>query len=156
MIKYALRCAEGHDFEAWFPDSAAYEAQAAAGHVACPTCGSLEVRKQIMAPAVRTRKAADPVPAKPSAPPQRDPEAPPGPERLAEIAAQVRAHIAKTHADVGDRFAEEARAMHRGEKDPAPIIGETTPQEAKALKDEGVPAAPLPPMFAPNAKKALN
>src|SRR5208282_808762 len=52
MIKYALGCAEGHAFESWFPDSAAYEKQRKRGFVVCPECGSTRVDKAIMAPAV--------------------------------------------------------------------------------------------------------
>ena len=52
MIKYALGCAEGHAFDSWFPDSAAYEKQRKRGFVVCPECGSTRVEKAIMAPAV--------------------------------------------------------------------------------------------------------
>ena len=52
MIKYALGCAEGHAFDSWFPDSAAYEKQRKRGFVVCPECGSTRVDKAIMAPAV--------------------------------------------------------------------------------------------------------
>lgn len=59
MIRYALQCDQGHGFEAWFGDSAAYDDQAARGLVECPLCGSRGVSKQIMAPAVAgTRKTA--------------------------------------------------------------------------------------------------
>ena len=52
MIKFALACDKGHDFESWFPDGAAYEKQARRGLIACPECGSTRVAKAIMAPAV--------------------------------------------------------------------------------------------------------
>ena len=52
MIKYALGCAEGHEFESWFSDSAAYERLRKRRLVACPECGSTDVDKAIMAPAV--------------------------------------------------------------------------------------------------------
>ena len=52
MIRYALGCAEGHAFDSWFPDSAAYDKQRERGLVACPECGSTRVDKAIMAPAV--------------------------------------------------------------------------------------------------------
>ena len=50
MIRYALICQQGHQFESWFQDSAAYDKQAKRGLVSCPHCGSAKVEKAIMAP----------------------------------------------------------------------------------------------------------
>ena len=50
MIRYALNCEQGHTFESWFQNSAAYDEQAKRGLVACPICGSAKVEKAIMAP----------------------------------------------------------------------------------------------------------
>lgn len=143
MIRYALVCDQEHEFEAWFASSDAYDSQAAAGYVECPMCGSHEVKKQIMAPHVSmaTRRKGEP-------------DAPP--KDFHELAAKVREHIRKTHVYVGDRFAAEARAMHEGAKDEAPIYGEATLAEAEALREDGVPVAPLPPPFAPTPPKKVN
>ena len=54
MIAYNLICSDGHEFEGWFKDSAAFDAQAKQGVVTCPFCGDDEVKKAIMAPAVKT------------------------------------------------------------------------------------------------------
>ncbi len=143
MIRYALVCDREHEFEAWFAGSDAYDKQAKKGLVECPICGSQKVEKQIMAPAVSasTRdKGKSGVP----------------PKDFHEFAAKVRDHIKKTHVYVGDKFATEARAMHDGTKDEAPIYGEATPAEAEALRDEGVPVAPLPAPFAPTPPKKVN
>jgi hypothetical protein len=143
MIRYGLVCDREHEFEAWFPSSDGYDQQAAAGFVECPTCGSQKIQKQIMAPAVSgsTRE-------------KNKPDAPP--KDFHEFAAKVRSHIKKTHVYVGDKFAAEARAMHDGTKNEAPIYGEATPAEAEALRDDGVPVAPLPPPFAPIPPKKAN
>lgn len=148
MIRYALACEDcDHAFEAWFASSEAYDRQAKRRLVACPECDGRRVGKQIMAPAVKTTKG-------------KAPEA--GPEQiLAEFAARARAHVAENFDYVGDGFAEEARAIHYGEIDDRPIWGETTPEEREALREEGVPALPLPAPFAPKppkrkAGKALN
>jgi len=129
MIRYALICDGAHEFEAWFAGSDAFDEQVKAGLVECPVCGSTGVVKQIMAPAIsaKTRAKGDMG------------------VKFAEMAAKVRNHIRDTHVYVGDKFADEARAMHAGEKDEAPIYGEATREEAEALRDDGVPAAPLPP-----------
>ena len=51
MIKYALVCAKGHEFESWFPDSAAFDKQRGAALSHAPTAAR-RGRKAIMAPAV--------------------------------------------------------------------------------------------------------
>ena len=95
--------------------------------------------KQIMAPAVKTRNSQDPAP---------------DPERLMQaFAEKARQHVAENFDYVGSDFAEEARAMYYGETDDRPIWGETTPEEREALKEEGVPALPLPAPFAPKPPK---
>jgi hypothetical protein len=142
MIRYALRCEAGHGFEAWFSSSDDYDMQAARGLVECPVCGSTEVGKQIMAPAVRT-----------STKPERMINGAPD---VADIARRVQAHIRANFDYVGDRFAAEARAMHAGEKPQALIYGEATPKERQALESEGVPALPLPDAFAPVPPKKAN
>lgn len=168
MIRYALVCAEDHEFEAWFASSDAYDEQAAAGLVECPVCGTTEVTKQVMAPAVSSKTKAkgarthsnqpDVVPDSASASASHGdrPSVPGDAKEFEAFAAKVRAHIRSTHTYVGESFAQEARAMHEGEKDQSAIYGEATPEEAKALREDGVPAAPLPPPFAPIPPKKAN
>lgn len=142
MIRYALHCeACDADFEAWFASSDAYDDQAHQGLVHCPDCGSGRTAKQIMAPAVRN--AVDVAPEAKLQTLAR---------RFAEAARQ---HISENFDYVGDRFADEARAMYYGEVESRPIWGDTTADEARTLHDEGVPAAPLPAPFAPPRPKPL-
>jgi hypothetical protein len=144
VIRYALACEHDHPFEAWFASSEDYDGQAERGLVECPFCGSRQVRKQIMAPAVAgTRKAGTASPAEAHA---------------AMIAAmgRVRAHVEQNFDYVGDRFAREARRMHEGEAESRAIYGEATRSEVKALAEDGVPVAPLPPAAAPRPKESLN
>ncbi|TVQ52486.1 MAG: DUF1178 family protein [Rhodobacteraceae bacterium] len=141
MIRYDLRCAEGHGFESWFRDSAAYDALHAAGQVACAVCGSTSVDKALMAPAVRSarRRAAEPAETAPqpmlSTPPQ-------GP--MAEALTALRAKLEAEADYVGPAFAAEARRIHEGAAERRAIWGEATGAEAKALVEDGVPVAPLP------------
>ena len=137
MIRYALRCAEGHEFESWFPDSGAYERLRKRGLVVCPECGSTEVGKAIMAPAVVGPEHA-------------------GAERRAETLVdderrQVRAMVARLRrdieantVDVGARFPEMARAIHQGDEPEQAIRGRASPKEARALIEEGVQVMPMP------------
>ncbi|MEQ8406555.1 MAG: DUF1178 family protein [Oceanicaulis sp.] len=150
MIRYALTCEEEHGFEAWFASSDDYDRQAEAGLVECPHCGSVEVRKQVMAPAISTgrRKAARQTPL------AGDGDG--GAPDLQTLARKVQAHIRSNFDYVGENFAKEARAIHAGDKPERMIYGETTPAERDALKDDGVPCAPLPEPFAPTPPKKAN
>ena len=133
MIRYALTCDHDHGFEAWFASSADYDTQIERGLVECPACGSVQVRKQIMAPAVSgTRKTAAPeLQAKMQT-------------MMMEAAREVRAHVEQNFDYVGDAFAREARDIHEGRSEKREIYGEATPEEVRKLKEDGVPCAPLP------------
>lgn len=142
MIRYALVCGAGHDFEGWFGGSDDFDAQSARGLVSCPMCGSPEVRKQIMAPAVVTTKGRE--------------AKTPGPSRemMMEMVSQVRRHVEDNFDYVGGAFAREARAIHEGKSEARGIYGEASPEEARALVEDGVPVAPLPQ--APPDRQDLN
>ena len=135
MIKYALQCDQAHAFEGWFGSSADYDDQAARGLVECPVCGSRGVSKQVMAPAVAGTKA------------QRSAPAPDPKMREMMMAAmgEVRRHVEENFDYVGDAFAKEARAIHEGKSEERGIYGEASPSEVKALVEDGVRVAPLPP-----------
>lgn len=144
MIRYALTCDAAHPFEAWFGGSADYDDQAARGLIECPLCGSREVRKQIMAPAVAGTKRTAPAP-EIAAKVQT---------MMMEAAREVRAHVEAKFDYVGDSFAKEARAIHEGRSEHRDIYGEATPAEVQKLKEDGVPCSPLPP--APLEPRKLN
>ena len=55
MIRYALKCDQAHEFEAWFKSSDAFEAQIRRKLLTCPECGDGAIEKAIMAPAVARR-----------------------------------------------------------------------------------------------------
>lgn len=149
MIRYALKCPEGHGFESWFASSAAYERLRQAGHVTCPVCGSAAVEKALMAPQLAPERAGAapglPVPAgaAPETPPAPD-ATPKAPDPRAEAIARLRAEVEKNSEYVGGRFAQEARRIHTGDAPERTIHGEARPDEARALIEEGVPIAPLP------------
>ena len=147
MIKYALACDKGHTFESWFAASAAYDKQAKRGLVTCPVCNSAKVEKAIMAPRLsgtRKQAKAQAVEAAPAA--DKAPVAMMSPMEmeLRSKLKELREHIVKNADNVGERFANEARAMHYGDKEHRPIYGEASPEEAKSLIDEGIEVSPLP------------
>lgn len=152
MIRFSLRCAEGHGFDSWFASAAAFDALAAAGRLECAVCGGTQVDKAPMAPAVATGGAASgdragapdrpggrhggPAPNRPFSGP---------PEHPVEVAlAALRRHVEENSDYVGLDFAAEARAIHEGRSPERAIHGEARPDEARRLLEDGVPVAPLP------------
>jgi hypothetical protein len=150
MIRYTLRCEGDHTFESWFQSSSAYETQVKRKLVGCPVCNSHKVEKAIMAPRVIGKKAASASAPPAEAPPAEAPSAAPTPLLMAqerELRAklkELRDHIVSNADNVGERFPAEARKMHYGDIEHRPIYGEASPEEARALIDEGVEVSPLP------------
>ena len=157
MIRYALICDRGHEFESWFASSAAYDKQVKRSLVACPVCNSAKVEKTIMAPRLAGAKkrgnAPAPVPVPAPAPEAAAPvQAAPAPVAMMSPQErefrtklkELREHLTKNADYVGQKFPEEARKMHYGEIEHRSIYGEASPQDAKELLDEGVEFHPLP------------
>jgi hypothetical protein len=130
MILFTLRCARNHEFEGWFRDGVGFEAQHAAGEIACPHCGDTSVEKAVMAPRLsRSREAAPPVVAL---------------AQMRKALIEMRRQI-ETNCDyVGNGFAEEARRIHYGETDPHGIYGEASDTESRELADEGISFGQIP------------
>jgi hypothetical protein len=151
MILYKLRCKRGHEFEAWFAGSAAFDKQEKRGQLSCPNCGTSSVAKALMAPNVVKRSKRKPAARKPEDNPAPAAEASkPVTQRVAahhELAAamrKLRSEIESKSEYVGPRFSEEARKIHYEEAPARGIHGEATSDEAKALKEEGIEFYPLP------------
>jgi len=133
MIRYALVCKNGHEFEGWFPGIDACDKQLDKGLVACPDCGSVKVKKALMAPSVASKKG----------------DGAPNKAAMAFAAERakleaLRRHVEQNFENVGERFPEEARRIHYGETEKRDIFGEASLAEAKELVEEGVEVAPLP------------
>src|SRR5579885_2529095 len=126
MIKFALACAGGHEFESWFQSSEAYDAQAKAGLLVCPLCRSAKVAKAVMAPSVALLDRRD--------------------EETRALLKAFRKRVFETAEDVGPRFAEEARKIHRELAPERPIRGQASLEEAQALIEEGIGVLPVPPL----------
>lgn len=142
MIIFDLKCApQGHVFEAWFGSSEDYETQRTRGLVSCPLCGSADIDKAPMAPAVGAKgNRAEGLP-------------PAQVKALLGAMADAQNRMLETSEHVGPRFADEARAIHLGEAEARAIHGQATPEQADELREEGVPVAPLPfPVVPPELK----
>jgi hypothetical protein len=132
MIVFDLRCSGDHVFEAWFASSSAFEDQRARGLVMCPVCGAVEVEKAVMAPRVAAKGNSSAAAA-----------AKPDIAGMMRAIATAQAAALKQSRWVGSDFADEARAIHNGEKPDTLIHGQATREEARALAEDGVPIAPL-------------
>ena len=152
MIRYNLVCDKRHEFESWFPSSAAYEKQAKRKLIECPLCGSTKVESAIMAPNLasqgqehvrlkrpskrrRRRRAEAPTPVAMISPQERE---------FRTKLKELRDHLTANADNVGKKFPEEARKMHYGETEHRSIYGEASPQDAKDLHEEGIEFHPLP------------
>jgi Uncharacterized protein conserved in bacteria len=160
MIVYDLECSAGsHRFEGWFKSSQDFSGQQERGLLACPVCGSADVTRAVQAPRlarkgnqlteaprrVSTQPSAQspaPVAGMPTAPVSNVPLPPQAVEMMNKLAL-LQAEALKTSRYVGDSFAEDARAMHYGEKDAEVIHGQATLHEAQELLEEGIAVIPL-------------
>lgn len=139
MILYRLVCAEGHEFESWFKDSASYDKQAAQGVVTCPFCHSTKVSKAVMAPhVVRSEHRPSGLRANEVALLDEQHAA------LRAMIRELREKVVASTEDVGDQFPDEARRIQDGEADARAIRGRASFDEAKALLEEGIEILPIP------------
>ncbi|MEL6959757.1 MAG: DUF1178 family protein [Pseudomonadota bacterium] len=139
MIRYQLKCADGHQFESWFQSSDAFDRLQSAGRVECAICGNAQVERSLMAPSVSPArgKAREPSLSQPATDTEK-------------ALAAMRKHVEDNSDFVGLSFASEARKIHDGDAPERAIYGEAKPEEAKKLIEDGVPVAPLP--FMPKRK----
>ena len=150
MILYRLRCHAAHEFEAWFQNADAYEKQAESGLLSCPTCGSSKVSKALMAPAVQGTKRNRPGPDSTATQDEAPQDTAPSKQvatdavELKRQLLSLRRKIEDNFDSVGDKFAEEARKIHYGEAEARGIYGDTTADEAEALRDEGIEFGTVP------------
>ena len=149
MIVFELACPHEHRFEGWFGSSADFARQQAGGLVSCPTCGSRQVSKAPMSPAVG-RKGNQRQDKSPALPVSRGPLPPELQQALTNL-AQAQAKALENSTWVGDDFADATRAMHYGEREAEAIHGRADGETALALLEEGIAVAPLPfPLIPPS------
>jgi hypothetical protein len=147
MIHYQLRCGTGHEFDGWFTNSAGFERQAATGLIVCPDCGGTDVVRALMAPRLASRHAPAPKVETTSETALTAPSraaAGPLPDAVRAALTRLRAEVERNCDYVGAEFATEARRIHNGEAAPRGIYGETTPDEAESLIEDGIEVARIP------------
>ncbi|MEY2688645.1 MAG: hypothetical protein RL375_2843 [Pseudomonadota bacterium] len=166
MKVFNLQCASGHGFEGWFASEDDFRRQTDSGLLECPLCADKTVRRLPSAPRLNltTSRASGYAPVLPASQstgssdraPVQDGAGVGGdlvhvpasgtPEQQSVEALWMEAvrHVLTHTQDVGARFADEARRMHYGEVESRGIRGRTTPEEARALDDEGIEIFMLP------------
>lgn len=159
MIQYALACNSGHFFEGWFRSSADFDEQLARHLLNCPTCGSHEVAKRLMAPNIAKGAMRDTAASQfsESDAAYRNPAGTSVPQGSAGVAnlqpthsellerlRELKREIVSRADYVGEDFAEEARKIHYGEAKQRGIYGEASGEAIKDLADEGISVMPLP------------
>jgi len=145
MVIYNLLCKKKHAFEGWFPSFEDFQKQLQKKLITCPTCGSTKIEKLPHACAVHVKKEQPPAPPAKKTPAQQEPSAPElTPAEFKEMLLHVHHYVKENFEDVGSRFAEEAKQIHKGEAEERPIHGTATVTEVKELAEEGVPFLPLP------------
>jgi hypothetical protein len=161
MIKYRLKCGTGHEFEAWFASSAAYEMQEAEGQLVCPHCTNTDIERAIMAPRIaKGRKSREHTTGEQQAPHPTNPgdaksgevarrqgqnqNGADGPHTMLRTMRTLREKILEKSENVGPRFAEEARKIHHEEAPDRAIHGIATSEEVLELADEGIDVMPIP------------
>lgn len=153
MIVYNLACDQHHPFEGWFASPADFENQRDQRLVECPLCGANKIERKLHAP--RINMGAQRSAAKASAPeetpvsavsaaPAMSPSDTIDLAKLHEAMATFAQNVRESTEYVGEKFADEARAMHYGEKPHKGIRGRADAETAKELRDEGISFQSLP------------
>ncbi len=137
MIAYDLQCINGHAFEGWFEDVAAYEEQREKNLIACPTCNETSVTR---IPSTFAIKSSAPVP-----------EFSKEQAELANFSKKIVDFVEKNFDDVGCDFAKEALKIHYGVSKPRNIRGVSTKEEEKTLTEEGVQFFKVPIPVTPDS-----
>ena len=132
MICYDLKCEKNHIFNSWFNCVDAYDKLEKSNLLSCAVCGSSNVHRAIMAPQVSrsNTKESSPLIGEVSSAEQK----------MSKIRSKLEAEV----ENVGENFANEARAMHDGDSPMRSIYGEAKIKDAQAMIEDGIPVIPMP------------
>ena len=134
MIKYNLKCNNGHEFESWFSDSREFEKLNKNKLLECIYCTSNKIKKSIMAPMVSGIKYKE------------DRQFFLDKKLLKEKnkLIKLREYIEKNSEFVGDKFSEKVREVYYDKQTNKSIYGTTTTKERAELEEEGIDLISIP------------
>ncbi len=139
MIAYDLTCSNGHTFEGWFEDGAAFNNQLEKGLVSCPVCDDKNVKK---IPSTFAIKGGSTTPRYPLDEYRA----------LMHLTHQISEYVEKNFDNVGTEFTKEALKIHYGAAEPRNIRGTSSKEEEKILKQEGIPFFKIPAFTKPDTE----
>ena len=131
MIKYNLICKCGGSFESWFLSSSGFDSLCKKKLIKCIYCGSLSVKKSVMAPNLPSKSNKVFKKTKLE-------------KNIKKQLLDVRKYIEKNCKNVGENFTREARSIHYDKKISQGIYGKATPEETSELLEEGIEIATIP------------
>jgi len=134
MIKYNLKCSNGHEFKSWFSNSNEFEKLNKKKLLECIYCSSKKIQKSIMAPMVFGGKL-------------KEDDVNFLNEKLSSeknVLLQIRKYIEKNFEFVGDKFSQKVREVYYDKKTRKTIYGTTTPEERDELAEEGIDLLSIP------------
>ena len=134
MIKYNLKCKNGHEFESWFSNSEEFDKLNKKKMLECIYCSSKKVEKSIMSPMISGVKPKDHA------------------NNLFEKQLldeknnlfKLRRYIEQNFEYVGDKFSEKVRDVYYDKRTKKSIYGTTTPEEREELSEEGIDLITIP------------
>ena len=131
MIKYNLICKCGESFESWFLSSSGFDSLCKKRLIKCIYCGSLSVKKSVMAPNLSSKSNKVFKKTKLE-------------KNIKKQLLDFRKYIEKNCKNVGENFTREARSIHYDKKTSQGIYGKATPEEASELLEEGIEVTTIP------------
>ena len=131
MIKYNLICKCGESFESWFLSSSGFDYLCRKKLIKCIYCGSLSVKKSVMAPNLPSKSNKVFKKTKLE-------------KNIKKQLLDFRKYIEKNCKDVGENFTREARSIHYDKKTSQGIYGKATAEETSELLEEGIEVATIP------------
>ena len=131
MISFDLECANGHKFEGIFKDYESYNDQFNQKMITCPVCESLEIKRLYTGCSIQARSSEDARLTKDN-------------PNIFDIIKMVQEYVKENFENVGNDFADKARAMYYGIEDQKNIYGISTQHEIKDLIEEGISVIPIP------------
>ena len=131
MIKYNLICRCGESFESWFLSSSGFDYLCRKKLIKCIYCGSLSVKKSVMAPNLPSKSNKVFKKTKLE-------------KNIKKQLLDFRKYVEKNCKNVGENFTREARSIHYDKKTSQGIYGKATPEETSELLEEGIEVATIP------------
>ena len=135
MIKYSLICNKCHlTFESWFASSNEFEKLKKRKFLNCHNCGSLDVKKSLMAPSLINNKKNQNY--------EKDTKKL---NKIKKTLKEYQKFIKNNFEYVGDNFAYEARSIHyNNKKKEKGIYGTASKKDLEDLREEGIETKMVP------------